>query len=400
MANSLEPSLIGKLPSSEERAKVRLLHVVYGFSIGGLENVIVQLINRLPADRFEHVLLSLTTISDFKNRIKQPNVQFIELNKLPGHAVPLYPRIFKLLRDLKPDVLHTCNLAALELVPLAWLARVPLRIHAEHGWDAHDPDGKNPRYQRLRRFYKPFVSHYVAVSQDLYDYLGRAVGVPASKLSLLANGVDTEHFYPVAGAQGVSGCPFDPAHHMMVGTVGRLQTVKNQPLLARAFVLLLQRHPELANRARLVIVGEGPLRPEIEAILNNAGLLHLAWLPGARSDVADVLRMLTVFVLPSVTEGTSCTLQEAMATGLPTVATAVGGNSALLANGVGQLIPADDVAAMASALFDRLTDVPASQIQGERARQRACERFDIERLTMQYESLFLGAPVTASTVKK
>ena len=375
----------------------RIVHIVYSFSVGGLENVIVQLINRLPADRFEHVLLSLTDISDFKDRIAQPGVRFIELHKSPGHAVPLYPRIYKLLRELKPDVVHTCNLAALELVPLAWLARVPLRIHAEHGWDQHDPDGSNPRYQRLRKLYKPFVSHYVAVSQDLYDYLGHAISVPASKLSLIANGVDTDHFHPPAGARrAVSGCPFDPASHWMVGTVGRLQTVKNQPLLARAFVLLLQQHPELADRARLVIVGEGPLRQEVVSVLNGAGLMHLAWLPGARSDVADVLRMLTVFVLPSQTEGTSCTLQEAMATGLPAVATAVGGNTALLGDGMGHLIPAGDVVAMAAALFDRLTDVTGSRLQGTKARQRACEQFGIERLATQYESLFRGAPVGAS----
>jgi len=130
--------------------------------------------------RIVHVLLSLTTISDFKHRITQPDVRFIELKKPLGHAVPLYPRIYKLLRDLKADVVHSCNLAALEITPLAWLARVPIRIHAEHGWDAHDPTGQNPRYQRLRKLYKPFVSHYVAVSKDLDEYLAHAIGVPGT----------------------------------------------------------------------------------------------------------------------------------------------------------------------------------------------------------------------------
>ena len=111
--------------ASDPMRRRRVVHVVYSFSIGGLENVIVQLINRLPADEFEHIVLSLTTISDFKDRITQPGVQFIALNKPSGHAIPLYPRIYKLLRQLKPDVVHTCNLAALEIAPLAWLARVP-----------------------------------------------------------------------------------------------------------------------------------------------------------------------------------------------------------------------------------------------------------------------------------
>ena len=369
--------------------KTRVVHVVYSFSVGGLENVIVQLINRLPADRFEHVVLSLTTISDFKDRITQPGVRFIELHKPPGHAVPLYPRIYRLLRELKPDVVHTCNLAALEVTPLAWLARVPCRIHAEHGWDAHDPQGKNPRYQRLRRLYRPFVSHYVAVSQDLYAYLAQAIGVPEKRRSLIPNGVDTDQFRPPQGPkQAVSGCPFDPAQHLLIGTVGRLQAVKNQPLLARAFVHLLTEHPALAERARLVIVGEGPLRTEIECVLSQANLSHLAWLPGARSDVADVLRMLSVFVLPSQTEGTSCTLQEAMSSGLPVIATAVGGTPDLLGHGPGRLVPPDDATALAQAMHDMLADKTVRDAAGHQGRERATQQFGIDALTRSYNQLF------------
>jgi sugar transferase (PEP-CTERM/EpsH1 system associated) len=375
-------------PSAPRRR--RIVHVVYSFSVGGLENVIVQLINRLPADQFEHVVLSLTTISDFKDRITKPGVRFIELHKPPGHAVPLYPRIYKLLRELKPDVVHTCNLAALEIMPLAWLARVPLRIHAEHGWDAHDPQGKNPRYQRLRKLYKPFVSHYVAVSKDLDDYLARAIGISASRRSLIANGVDTVTFAPRVGdAPPVPDFPFVPGQHWLVGTVGRLQTVKNQPLLARAFVRLLREHPEMAERARLVIVGEGPLRPEIEGALAAADLQAHAWLPGARNDVADILRMLDVFVLPSQAEGTSCTLQEAMASGLPVVATAVGGTPELVEEGVtGHLVPSDDEAALASAIHRVFSEEASAGRFALTARSRATNQFGLDAMVRAYQSVF------------
>ena len=369
-----------------------IVHVVYSFSVGGLENVIVQLINRLPADRFEHVVLSLTTISDFKNRITQPGVRFIELHKPPGHAVALYPKIYRLLREIKPDVVHSCNLAALEMAPLSWLARVPLRIHAEHGWDAHDPQGKNPRYQRLRRAYKPFVSHYVAVSKDLDDYLEQAIGVPQSRRSLIANGVDTQVFSPApAVPSAVPGCPFVPGEHWLLGTVGRLQTVKNQPLLARAFVRLLQDHPEAAARMRLVVVGEGPLRAEIETLLADANVSHLAWLAGARDDVADVLRMLNCFVLPSQAEGTSCTLQEAMACGLPVVATAVGGTPDLVVDGkTGSLIQPDDVDGLARALWRYMSQPRLAEAHGNAARAIALVAFGVDNMTRQYCSLFEG----------
>jgi sugar transferase (PEP-CTERM/EpsH1 system associated) len=367
-----------------------VVHVVYSFHVGGLENVIVQLINRLPADAFDHVVLSLTTISDFRNRITRPDVRFIELNKPPGHAVPLYPRIVRLLRELRPDVVHTCNLAALEVVPLAWLARVPLRIHAEHGWDAHDPQGQNPRYQRLRRLYKPFVSHYVAVSKDIDDYLERAIGVPAGRRSLIANGVDTEGFAPPASPpDSVDGCPFQPGLHWLAGTVGRFQTVKNQPLLARAFVAFLQRHPQAADRARLVLVGEGPLHAETESILDAAGLRPLAWMPGARDDVPAILRMLDCFVLPSDAEGTSCTLQEAMSVGLPVVATAVGGTPELVADSLnGSLVPKGDAGAMAEALWRYFSDAPLSRFHGQAARRQAVATFSLQAMLPRYQQLF------------
>ena len=372
--------------------KRRIVHVVYSFSIGGLENVIVQLINRLPVGEFTHVLVSLTTISDFKNRITRPDVEFVELHKPPGHAFALYPRIFKLLRRLKPDVVHTCNLAALEITPLAWLAGVPLRVHAEHGWDAHDPNGSNPRYRLLRKIYKPFVSHYVAVSQDLDNYLAQHIGVSPQRHSLIANGVDTELFAPAPAAATltpVPGCPFTPGVHWLVGTVGRLQTVKNQPLLARAFVQLLNQHPEARDRVRLLIVGEGPLRAQVEQVLHDAGMQDLAWLAGARNDVAAIMQTLNCFVLPSQAEGTSCTLQEAMACCLPVVATAVGGTPDVVDEDVtGYLVPSDDVDALAHALWRGFSQPEAIQGFGQAGRAKAVAKYGLGAMVDRYRTLF------------
>ncbi|ART60374.1 hypothetical protein CBP36_17505 [Acidovorax carolinensis] len=215
---------------SGQQRRRRIVHVVDSFAVGGLENVIVQPINRLLAERFEHVVLSLTIMSDFKQCITQPDVRFIELHKPAGHAAALFPHIYKLLRKLQPDVVHSCNLAGLKIAPLSWLARVPLRFHAEHGWEAHDPKGQNPRYRRLRKLYKPSARHYVAVSKDWDEYLAQAIGAPARRRSLIADGADAHTFAPspCGVAQGVPGCPFAAGQHWMVGTVGRLQTVKKQ----------------------------------------------------------------------------------------------------------------------------------------------------------------------------
>jgi sugar transferase (PEP-CTERM/EpsH1 system associated) len=341
----------------------------------------------------------MTTVSDFQGRVRSPDVRFIGLGKPPGHAVPLYPRILRLLRELRPDVAHTCNLAGLELAPLAWLAGVPLRVHAEHGWDVHDLDGSSTRYRRVRRLYRPFVSHYVAVSRDLHDYLGRAVGVPSARRSLVTNGVDTQRFRPrPRGAAAPAGFPFEPGRHWIVGTVGRMQAVKNQPLLARAFVRLLAEHPEAADRARLVMLGDGPLMAEVRAVLEAAGQLHRAWLPGARDDVAALMPLLDCFVLPSHAEGTSCTLQEAMACGLPAVATAVGGTPDLVAAGrTGWLVPPADEAALAEALGQAWADPVRAAAMGAAARAEAERRFALPVMVRTYARLFGLADPVAKT---
>ncbi len=116
--------------------------------------------------------MSLTDIDeDFAQRIASKEVELVALGKRRGHALDIYPAMWRLLRRLRPAIVHTRNLAALEMTPVAWAAGVPARVHGEHGRDAVDPDGRNLRRQRIRRLYRPFVTHYVALSPDLEAYL-------------------------------------------------------------------------------------------------------------------------------------------------------------------------------------------------------------------------------------
>jgi glycosyltransferase involved in cell wall biosynthesis len=160
-------------------------------------------------------------------------------------------------------------------------------------------------------------------------------------------------------------------------------------LLARAFVRLIRTRPDAAARLRLAVVGEGPLRSEVEAVLDEGGARHLAWLPGARDDVASILRHLDCFVLPSRAEGTSCTLQEAMASGLPAVATAVGGTPGLVREGAtGYLVPPDDESALTDAIWRLATDPGCSASFGSAARQRALDDFALDGMVARYAMLF------------
>jgi len=284
---------------------------------------------------------------------------------------------------------HSRNLAALEVSAPAWAAGVPVRIHGEHGRDVGDLDGSNKTYQWVRRAYNPFVNHFIALSRDLETYLTDRVGIPARKVTQIYNGVDAGRFHPAAGLPVPEGCPFGRPGHWLVGTVGRMQTVKDQTLLARAFIRALELEPPLKARLRLVMVGDGPLRGESLQLLAQAGVANLAWLPGERHDVPDVLRGLDCFVLPSLAEGISNTILEAMASGLPVIATAVGGNPELVAAGrTGDLVPAGNAEAMARAIVARATAPEQASAAGKAGRAEVERRFSMEAMEIAYRGLY------------
>lgn len=365
-----------------------MLHVVYRFDMGGIENGIVNLINHMP--QWRHAVLALTeVVPAFRARIVAPGVECVALHKPPGGGWKLYPAFGRELRRLRPDVVHTRNLAALEMQPAAWWAGVPVRIHGEHGRDASDPTGSVKRYQWLRRAYRPFVNHYIALSSDLAAYLRGPVGIAAQHVSQICNGVDSRRFSPAEARQAIEGCPFTEPGLCLAGSVGRMLTVKAQPLLAQAFVQALTARPELRQTLRLVLVGGGPLRDECQVILAAAGVQDLAWLPGERNDIPQIMRGLDLFVLPSLAEGISNTVLEAMASGLPVVATDVGGNADLVADGrSGQIVPPGDVGALARALADWATQPAQRRAAGAAGRELVESRFSLQAMVGSYRALY------------
>ena len=371
-------------------ARPLVLHVLYRFDVGGLENGVVNLINRMPAEAYRHAILALTEVTDFRNRIRRDDVQFISLNKPPGHLYRLFPRLMRIFRELKPAIVHSRNLAALEVTVPAWLAGVPVRIHGEHGRDVGDLDGSNRTYQWVRRAYNHFVTHFIALSRDLETYLTGCVGIAARKVTQIYNGVDAERFQPaVTQTLTFADCPFKRSEHWLVGTVGRMQTVKDQTLLARAFVRALELAPELKPRLRLVMIGDGPLRTEAQALLAAAGLADLAWLPGERNDIPEILRGLDCFVLPSLAEGISNTILEAMASGLPVIATQVGGNPELVVAGrTGQLVPAGDSEALAQAILAYARAPELARAAGQAGRAEVERRYSLDAMVQAYQALY------------
>ncbi len=368
-----------------------IAHVLYRLDYGGLENGVVNLLNHLPQGDFRHAIICLVDYTEFRSRIVRPDVTVHALHKPPGHSLATHLRMYRLLRELRPSIVHSRNLAALECQPVAALAGVPVRIHSEHGRDANDVDGTNWKYLTVRRAIRPFVHHYIALSKDLEGYLRNRIGVSESRLSQIYNGVDTTRFRPADGTRHLRGAPegFAADDSILIGTVGRMDAVKDPVNLADAFGRLAQMIPEARARLRLVMVGDGAERPAVEACLARHGLSGQAWLPGSRDDVPDLLRSLDIFVLPSLSEGISNTILEAMACGIPVVATAVGGNPELVLEGeTGALVPRADPAALARALLDYVRQPAVRKAQGRRALQVIHAQFGLPVMVSRYARIY------------
>lgn len=369
-----------------------IAHIIHRLNVGGLENGLVNLINHLPDEKYRHAIICLTESSGFAERIRREDVEIYELHKCEGKDPGLYLYMWKLLRKIKPAIVHTRNLSALEGSVIATLAGVPVRIHGEHGRDIYDLHGKHKRYQQLRRCCAPFIHRFIALSRDLEGWLADEVRINPKKIIQLYNGVETEYFHSagVEKRQRYSmPAGFADSSCMVIGTVGRLEPVKDQLTLARAFIELWQKESAWQDRLRLVLLGDGSLRPRIETLLNEAGLRQQVWLAGRRDDVAEILRELDIFVLPSLGEGISNTILEAMASGLPVVATNVGGNPELVEEGVtGRLVPLNEPVAMADALRAYLKNPEMGQCHGQAGRQRVDEFFSLTTMMKRYQAVY------------
>ena len=379
-----------------------ICHVIYRLDYGGLENGLVNLVNNLPRDRYRHAIVCLAGNGALRARIERDDVDVLSIDKRPGKDPLSYARLWRTLRSLKPDIVHTRNIGTVDLQWVAFAAGVPHRIHGEHGWEASDPDGSHPRQLRIRRACRPVIQRWVAMSRDIAGWLERSVRVAPQAIRQLYNGVDTRRFAPGRSLPG--DWPWNaPEPQFVFGAVGRLDRVKNFTGLLTAFRDVAAQNAASARRLRLVIVGDGPLRRELEAQVQALGLSSQVWLAGARADVAALMHAFDAFVQPSLTEGISNTVLEAMASGLPVIAARVGGNPEIIDDGVtGQLCRSPDPDELARAMSIYLGSPELAARHAAAGRARAVERFGLDAMMRRYEDLYdeaLARPrVAASTL--
>lgn len=385
-----------------------IAHIVFSFDIGGLENGVVNLINHSDADKFRHVIICLSHYTDFFKKIKKQDVEIFSLDKKPGKDWPMFYRLYKLLKQLQPDIVHTRNLATLECQLSVMLAGIKARVHGEHGWDMGDLSGGNKKYQLLRKLYVPMVKQYIVLSKEGYHYLHKVLGIGKKKINHIYNGVDINKFsLPVNknfsrdsfSVNGDSANNFFPENFisengLIFGTVGRMAEVKNQLFLVQSFLNLLDREPEFSDRIRLLIVGDGILMQPALKLINEyceQRQCENRWVhfSGKSDQVDEMMRLMDVFVLPSLAEGISNTILEAMATSLPVIATDVGGNSELVQNNkTGYLVPVNDIEQLTKTMKVYLDEPELILRQGQAGRKRIEDCFSLKCMVNHYENVY------------
>jgi sugar transferase (PEP-CTERM/EpsH1 system associated) len=364
-----------------------IVHVIHRLDVGGMENGLINIINGMALAPFRHAIVALAGVGEFRRRLERVDVEVLSIDKRPGKDLGAYGRLWRVLRRMRASIMHTRNLGTIDCQWVAAAAGVAHRIHGEHGWDVGDLRGTSSRSLWLRRACTPVIQRYVAMSRDIERWLADEVRVPKSRITQIYNGVDSERFQPT-GARP-SDLPWSASDVFTIGTVGRFEPTKNQGVLLAAFPRLLELVPEVAPRLRLMIVGGGPQERELREMARDLGVADRVWMPGVRSDVAPLLRAMDVFVLPSLNEGISNTILEAMASGRPVVASHVGGNPELVqAGSTGELFDPRRPYELAAQLVPYVHDAELRRRQGVAGRARAVELFSLAAMIGRYEHLY------------
>jgi glycosyltransferase involved in cell wall biosynthesis len=359
---------------------IRVAQVIWSLGLGGAEQVVMRLAARLDRRRFEPFICCLDRPGPFAGQAEAAGVEVVALGKRGPLDARAAWRLARLLRSRRVDVVHTHLWGASLWGRLAAVgARVPVIVTTEHNVDSW----KRRHHLALDRVLAPATTHLVAVSQQVRAFY-EARGVGRGRWCVVYNGVDTSET-PRRGrgeAFRELGLGTDEP---VVGLVGRLVPAKAPEVFLEALAQAAARVPGL----RGLVVGDGPLRSDLEAGARRLGLEGRVVFAGVRQDVPALLSGLDALLFSSLREGLSMAMLEAMAAGVPVVATDVGGTPELIEAGVsGLLVPPGRPEILADALVRLLEDTAGGDAIRRAARRRVEERFSLERMTASYEALY------------
>jgi glycosyltransferase involved in cell wall biosynthesis len=339
-----------------------------------------------PQTGSEGSLIETAQERDIPLRIEHSLVR--EINPLKDLVAVL--RLAWLMKRERYTIVHThSSKAGIVGRWAAKLAGVPIIIHTVHGWGHHDRQHPLVRawYIWLEKLTLPITDKLIVVSPlNIEKGLQDGIGKPEHYVTI-RSGIELDRFgrpaTPRPETRRSWGIPPDAP---VVGTVTRLSPQKAPLDFVRAAAAVAR----VAPQSFFMMVGDGPLRPEVEALAQELGLAERLILTGLRQDVPELLAAFDVFVLSSLWEGLPRVLPQAMATGLPVVATAIDGSAEVIEHGVnGLLTPPGDPPALAQAVLQLLQDRSLAQRMGEAGRARAAE-FDVRTMAGQIDALYLS----------
>lgn len=376
--------------------KIRVTHVMYSFGLGGLEGMLATMIDRMNADAFSHSLCvfnedlaSLAKIS----RAKDVDVHVIK--RRFSHDPTTVLRLAGVLKKAAPDIVRTYNWSGMEGIIAAKMIGAGIIIHSEHGFNMSEIYRKKIRRVLARRLLLGYCEKVIAVSEVLKNWLRDDVRVDKDKIVCIPNGCDLKRFFP--GRDAVKRSELGVMEgQVLIGSVGALKKLKGYDVLLKGFVELAKIHDNI----KLIIVGDGPEKKNLCAMAEDMGMAKKVIFPGTAREVAPFYRAMDIFVLPSLSENLPNTLLEAMASGLPVVASDVGDVRKMLGEGASGIIVEPSSVGQISAGIQRYLEVAGlAKEKGAAARNRAERYFNIEDVVRTYESLYLNAVSEKGTAR-
>ena len=358
---------------------IPVVQILYSLEIGGVEKLAVTVAAHLDRKRFRPAICALDRDGVLSKELAQYGIPYHVLWR-KGMEAGVLKRLYRCFRQEKARVVHTHQFPQLLFSLLPAKVCGAKIVHTEHEYFLYRRDARARRiFKQLMRF----CSAFTVVGPDVARYYTEELGVPSSRMHVIANAVDLDQFR-VAGPGPRTGLGISD-EEVVFGIVGRLEPEKDHRTLLQAFRALLAHRPA----ARLLIVGDGSLRGEIEAQCRALDLERKVTLLGARSDIPEVLAAVDVFVLSSVQEGVPLSVVEAMGAGKPVIATDVGGLRLLVKPAVnGLLVPPADPAALEEAMRELAGNAALRQEMGRQSRQLAEASFGLSTMINGYQEIY------------
>ncbi|HZK80696.1 MAG TPA: glycosyltransferase [Humisphaera sp.] len=358
---------------------VKVTHLVISLDIGGLERIVVDLAREAHRLAQDVNVLCLERPGKLAHEIEALGIKVSCLSKRPGLSPAVIGKLRKRLLELQPDVLHAHQVGPLFYAGLAaYRAGVRVLLHTEHG----KRYANRFRTRLLGRFAGRSAARFICVSDDIAREVRECRIVNPSKIAVVRNGIDTRRFIDSTAGDDVRNTYRIPLDAPVIGTVGRLAEVKRQDVLIRGFARIRRSEP----RAHLLLVGDGPLRGELETLARSLGLADCVHFAGYQPDPARFLHAMNAFALTSRSEGMPLCVLEAWAAGVPVVASRVGGVPELIRHGsTGLMFESGNEQELAATVLHLLRDTDLRSKIRDAARMQVQSEFDVSIMADQYD---------------